>query len=278
MNILLSSAGRCNYLVGFFQRALAGRGKVFVTDASRNGAGHGRGGPGISRPAGEISPLFRHPAGHLRGKPRRSAPFLNDLELPGLARRKERFLQAGVTAVVSSPEAIDVCLDKVRTAGVSCRVGNFNSPNVHVAGRRPAWPWPPGKSASPWLSRPAGGPAPSGWNSSRTMRNWNSPIASSRRRSAGHSWPIWPMRPQSACVVIQPRIAGKEFHLDVVNDLHGRWRATLCKEKIAMRAGETDKAMTVHNVDSRNSAPGSAGLGHMGNLDVESSPAPTAIT
>src|SRR5690606_35777472 len=40
---------------------------------------------------------------------------LNDLELPLLARHRDRFRARGTTAVVSSPEVIDICFDKWAT-------------------------------------------------------------------------------------------------------------------------------------------------------------------
>lgn len=42
-------------------------------------------------------------------------------------------------------------------------------------------------------------------------------------------------------------IKGREYGLDVMNDLDGRYRATIVKEKMAMRSGETDAAGTIDN-------------------------------
>jgi len=44
--------------------------------------------------------------------------------------------------------------------------------------------------------------------------------------------------------IIQPFLHGTEYNLDVVNDLKGRYQATIIKEKISMRSGETDIAVT----------------------------------
>ncbi len=45
-------------------------------------------------------------------------------------------------------------------------------------------------------------------------------------------------------LIIQPFIHGTEYNLDVVNDLKGRYQCTIIKEKISMRSGETDIAVT----------------------------------
>lgn len=63
---------------------------------------------------------------------------------------------------------------------------------------------------------------------------------------------------------------GAEFGLDVMNDLKGRNVGGAVKQKLAMRAGETDKAITVDLPEVREMGRriGEA-LGHIGNLDVD---------
>ncbi|MBO1912239.1 ATP-grasp domain-containing protein, partial [Microvirga sp. 3-52] len=72
------------------------------------------------------------------------------------------------------------------------------------------------------------------------------------------------------CVVIQEKLKGQEYGLDVINDLNGNYKVTCIKKKIAMRSGETDRAETI--TDSRLSRMGeklSNQLKHIGNLDVD---------
>jgi carbamoyl-phosphate synthase large subunit len=47
--------------------------------------------------------------------------------------------------------------------------------------------------------------------------------------------------------VVQPRLPGLEHGVDIVGDLHdaGALRAVLARRKVRMRAGETDKAISV---------------------------------
>src|SRR5690606_36036024 len=71
-------------------------------------------------------------------------------------------------------------------------------------------------------------------------------------------------------VLIQERAKGLEHGIDVLNDLKGNYICTVAKQKIAMRAGETDIAKVIQH-------PGLEGLGeklsgslrHIGNLDVD---------
>src|SRR5690606_16425292 len=48
-------------------------------------------------------------------------------------------------------------------------------------------------------------------------------------------------------VLIQEMISGEEYGLDIINNLKGEYVTTFTKRKLSMRAGETDKARTVHN-------------------------------
>lgn len=71
-------------------------------------------------------------------------------------------------------------------------------------------------------------------------------------------------------IMIQKKITGKEYGLDVMNDLEGNNVAVSVKQKLAMRAGETDRAVTVDLPEVRE-------IGHkigtalklIGNLDVD---------
>lgn len=46
-------------------------------------------------------------------------------------------------------------------------------------------------------------------------------------------------------VVVQERVRGQEFGVDVVSDFSGRFVTALARQKLRMRAGETDRALTV---------------------------------
>lgn len=47
-------------------------------------------------------------------------------------------------------------------------------------------------------------------------------------------------------VLIQEALPGREYGLDVINDLEGNYCTTIVKQKLAMRAGETDSAITIN--------------------------------
>lgn len=70
--------------------------------------------------------------------------------------------------------------------------------------------------------------------------------------------------------VVQPRLEGSEYGMDVVNDLDGEYAGYLGRRKLRMVAGETDRAVTV--VDARLDEAGrqlSLAVGHFGPFDVD---------
>ena len=71
-------------------------------------------------------------------------------------------------------------------------------------------------------------------------------------------------------ILIQEKLEGNEYGADVMNDLNGNYVEVSVKQKLAMRAGETDKAVTVDVPQIRKigAVIGNA-LGHIGNLDVD---------
>ena len=71
-------------------------------------------------------------------------------------------------------------------------------------------------------------------------------------------------------ILIQEKLTGKEFGLDIMNDLSGCNVAVSVKQKLAMRAGETDKAITVDlpEVVEMGKKIGQ-NLRHIGNLDTD---------
>ena len=75
INILLTCAGRRNYLVDYFRQALAGRGQVFASDAALSAPALQEADRAFQVPAGHRSGLFQHPVGDLSGTPR-SPPLL----------------------------------------------------------------------------------------------------------------------------------------------------------------------------------------------------------
>lgn len=265
-NVLLTSAGRRNYLIQYFREALAGQGSVFAADASGEASAMQEADrafvvPTVTDPSYIPTVLALCREYHVR-----LLLSLNDLELPVLAAHRDLFQKQGTFPVVSTPEVIEVCFDKWLTVQFLEKSG-LQSPKtyLHLADVRRALD--DGRVEFPLVVKPRWGSAsvgieyPANWKELELIFD----LAHLRIAATGKSAAFG-----NAALLIQERLRGSEFGLDVVNDFNGRHVATFAKRKLAMRAGETDRAITVDEPEllAIGERIGSR-LGHVGNLDCD---------
>jgi carbamoyl-phosphate synthase large subunit len=192
---------------------------------------------------------------------------LNDLELPILAENKAKFEALGVKVIVSDPEVIDICFDKYKTAQWVESIG-LNAPKTYVTLASAKEALAKGEIAFPLFMKPRWGSGSIGLETIEDMEEldiyYHLLIKKIKKTilataSVGDEY-----------IMIQEKLTGNEFGLDVMNDLEGNNVAVSVKQKLAMRAGETDKALTVDLPDVREmGAAIGRNLKHIGNLDVD---------
>jgi carbamoyl-phosphate synthase large subunit len=269
MNVLLTCAGRRNYLVEFFRVALEGRGQVYAADCSRDApALHEADRAFVVPPLGHPE-YIEHMLELCRANAVRLVVPLNDLELPVLARHRERFRDEGTVALVSSPEVIDTCFDKwatgrfLESCGVAC-------PRTYLSLREARTALERGEIALPLVIKPRWGSASIGIVHVERADDLAPAYHLISQQLASTILAAASARDVEHAVLIQERLLGQEYGLDVVNDLDGRYVTTFARLKLAMRAGETDRAVTgeSHEFDRVGAAIGQQ-LGHVGNLDCD---------
>lgn len=269
MNVLLTCAGRRNYMVEYFRAALDGRGQVCAADSSSDAptlheADRAFMVPAVSHPEyiGHILELCRqNQVGLLLS--------LNDLELPLLARHRERFRAQGTVAVVSSPEVIDICFDKWATAQFLEGCG-IAGPRTYRTLRDAQAALDSQDIALPLVIKPRWGSASIGIAYVEDAADLAPTYDLIRRQLARSILAEASAADLERAILIQERIAGQEYGLDVVNDLDGRHVATFARCKLAMRAGETDRAVTAESFElDRIGADIGQRLSHVGNLDCD---------
>jgi carbamoyl-phosphate synthase large subunit len=268
-NVLLTCAGRRNYLVDHFRQALAGRGSIFAADASPDSAAMQEADRAF------VVPNVDHPAyldvllGVCSREKVRLLCCLNDLELPLLARNRELFVAAGTLPVVSTPAVVDLCFDKWATLGLLRGLG-VEVPRTYLSLDEGKDAIARGDLAFPIVIKPRWGSASIGvdypGSASELEHAWRLGNARLMRSVLASASAADPER----ALLIQERLPGVEHGLDVVNDLAGNHVTTFVKRKLAMRAGETDRATTVEHAPLRalGSKLGEA-LRHVGNLDCD---------
>ena len=268
MNVLLTSAGRRTYMVDYFKKAVNAAGGGLVCAANSENA-----------PALTVADIaFLTPLIYDRDYIPRLLEFcrmqkidllvpLFDIDLPILSGNREKFAQIGTTVVVGDLGGLKICNDKwetvqfLQTRGTAVPKSWLSAQQAADAMRRgeveelvikPRWGM--GSIGVFFAEQPDEVPM----------------LGKLCERRIGTSY----LKYETAAtpdqgVLYQERIRGQEFGMDVVCDLEGNYRTAWMREKISMRAGETDVARTLHSPEMEQIARRISLPGQRGNLDVD---------
>lgn len=267
MNILFTCAGRRTYLLKYFKENLSEGDKIVATDMQLSAPALQAADVKILVPA-VYDPKYIDITLNICKEQKIDALLcLNDLELPILAENKARFEALGVKVIVSDPEVIDIAFDKYKTAQWVESLG-LNAPKTYVTLASAKEALAKGEISFPLFMKPRWGSGSIGLETIDDMEELDIYYHLLMKKikktilataSVGDEY-----------IMIQEKLTGKEFGLDVMNDLQGNNVAVSVKQKLAMRAGETDKAITVDipEVYEMGREIGE-NLKHIGNLDVD---------
>lgn len=269
MNVLITSAGRRNYLVRYFQEALRGGGQVYVADLDPTAPALWEGASRIVLPSATDPHFVERLIEECEKNQVGLVVPLNDLELRVMARAREELVRRGTKVVVAEPDAIEVCLDKLKTAQMLSQWG-ISGPRTFTELNEVAELLSSGDLAFPLIVKPRWGSGSIGveivfdedeLRAAYVLTGRKAGRTVIRGISSENAGPV---------VLVQELISGQEYGLDVVCDLDGRYVGTNVRRKLGMRAGETDRAEVVE--DPALEALGeslAAAIGHRGNLDVD---------
>ncbi|MCI8513483.1 MAG: ATP-grasp domain-containing protein [Lachnospiraceae bacterium] len=268
MNLLLTSAGRRGYLVEYFKEALAG-GRVYAANSD------GRAPAFSAADAHVVTPLIYEEnyipflIDYCREHEISLLISLFDIDLPILAANKGRFLRAGVRVLVSDPGVIAVCNDKWKTYAFLCDNG-FPAPRTFLDPEEASAACREGKLSWPLIVKPRWGMGSLSIFEAEDEEELRVFYKKVKQGIQNSYLKYEAAKDPDACVLIQEKLVGQEYGLDIINDLDGRYRNTIVKMKYAMRSGETDCAVTVENPELAFLGERvSEKLGHIGNLDMD---------
>ena len=267
MNILFTCAGRRTYLLKYFKENLSEGDKVVATDMQLSAPALQAADVKIQVPAVYDPQYVDITLNICKEQSIDLLISLNDLELPILSENKARFGDLGVKVLVSNPEVIDICFDKYKTAQWVESIG-LASPKTYARLDDVKRALEAGEVAFPLFMKPRWGSGSIGLESIADMEEldiYYHLLMKKIKRSILATASVG-----DEYIIIQEKLTGNEFGLDVMNDLEGRNVAVSVKQKLAMRAGETDKAVTrdLPEVREMGRRIGEA-LKHIGNLDVD---------
>jgi carbamoyl-phosphate synthase large subunit len=269
MNVMLTCVGRRNYLVKFFQEALRGRGQVFAADASADAPALRQADKSFLIPSMDQAAYIDTVLTICQEHRVLLLISLNDLELQVLAKHRTRFLEVGTIPVISSSEVVDTCFDKWETFKF-LKASDLETPNTYLSLSDAREALAQGEITFPLVVKPRWGTASIGIEHSDDDEELDLDYTRAKKRLLRTILREISATDPDRCILIQKRLCGQEYGLDIVNDLEGNYVCTFVKRKLAMRAGETDRAITVES-DWLEGIGGVIGrkLGHIGLLDCD---------
>lgn len=267
MNILFTCAGRRTYLLKYFKEQLGEEGIIVGTDMQLTAPALSAADIKEQVPTVYDANYVDITLGICHKYNVKALISLNDLELPILAENRCRFEDAGVQLIVSDKEVIDICFDKFKTAQFVESIG-LKTPKTYVNYQEAISALEKGDLKFPLVLKPRWGSGSIGIEFVANMEELEEVYEMLLKKvrktilataSIGEEY-----------ILIQEKIEGQEYGVDVMNDLNGKNRAISVKKKLAMRAGETDKAQTVDKPEIREIGRIlGENLKHIGNLDVD---------
>lgn len=269
MNILLSCSGSRNYLIEYFKTALASNGQVFVCDSNPDAVSLQEGDRAFILPRSNHPEYFDRLLAICQKYQIGLLISLNDLELPLLSQQRDRFLEIGTIPLIANPTAIDICFDKWKTYQFLKR-NNIPAPKTYRSLADALEAITIGELKFPLVVKPRWGTASIGIEFPQDSEELELAYRLVKKRLTRTILAAASSIDPDRCVLIQEQIVGKEYGLDIINNLDAEYVTTFAKCKLSMRGGETDRAITVDNPQliaigekiGRN-------LKHIGNIDCD---------
>ena len=267
MNILFTCAGRRRYLLKYFKEIIGDSGKIIATDMQLSAPALTASDVKIQVPRVYAEDYIDTTLNICKEQHIDVLISLNDLELPILADRKRDFEDIGTKLIVSDPKVIDVCFDKYKTAQFIASLG-LKTPKTYVNYDEAVVAIKSGLLKFPLIVKPRWGSGSIGLEFVDDLEELEMVYKLNRKKVMKSI--LSTASVEDDFLLIQEVIKGPEYGLDIVNDLNGHYRGVSVKQKLAMRSGETDKAITVENpkICEVGAVIGKA-LGHIGNLDCD---------
>lgn len=267
-NLLLTSAGRRSYLIKFFKDAMNAQGEVHALNSDCYSAAL------EVADKGTISPLIYSD---------KYIPFLLDyckqngigaiiplfdVDIPVLAKNKEKFLQIGCFPLVPNKEQADLCNDKLKTSSY-LKENDLPALKTYSSLEKCLKAVNAGEIVFPIVVKPRWGMGSVGVfvaNNEDELRSLFKIVINNIKDSY-----LKYETDFDEAVIFQEFAKGQEFGLDIINDLEGNFKSVVVKKKIKMRAGETDCAEVIEvNADFLHLAVKLSNLvRHPGNMDVD---------
>lgn len=269
MNLLFTCAGRRNYLLNYFKEIIGERGVIIAVDSDYSA-------PALAdADLALMVPPVKHPEYIIKLKKiidRFQVDMvisLNDLELPLLAKNKAYLESSGAQLIVSNEKIISLASDKWKTFRFFQKL-NILTPQSFISVTDALNAISETRIDFPLILKPRWGTGSIGIKQVenpyelRLAYEWlNIEINRSvlNDMNCNHA---------KEAIIIQEKMTGEEYGMDILNDFGGTYYDSFVRKKLAMRSGETDKAISV--IDKKLSDTGriiAEATEHVGIMDCD---------
>lgn len=252
MNVLITNVGRRGYLVDYLKESPSFNGKVYTSDCDETASGLYGNNDGhfiLPKPVDDEQEYTHKLKKLCKQKDISIVIPVIDPEIFFLSKYRDEFLKEGINIIVSNHKVLDICYNKALMNDFLEENG-FLVPYTYEKLEAFETDYKAGKTQFPVMLKPIYG---SGSIETYKIENIES------LKSLFHDG-----------MMIQEFLAGDEYGVDVFNTFEFEPVRCVVKKKIAMRSGETDKALSVENKDIQKLILKLARvLGHIGNLDCD---------
>lgn len=269
VNILLTTVGRRSYMVDYFKKALDGAGEVHAANGTAQSPAFRVADKSVVTPLiydGNYIPFL---LSYCKGNRIDAIISLFDVDIPVLSKHKAEFAAIGTTVITADPWVTEICNDKWKTYQFLLENG-FAAPKTYLTPEAALADISDGNLSFPLFVKPRWG-----MGSIAVFEAENETelrvFYEKTKRTIGRTYLKYESGANiDASVVIQEKLCGTEHGMDIMNDLEGNPCSVIVKRKLAMRAGETDSAVTVDEPEIKALGERLAAIfRHPGNVDVD---------
>lgn len=269
MNILVTSAGRRGYIVEYFKEALAGSGKVYAGNSGAISSAFYYADECVVTPLIYDKEYIPFLLEYCKKKQITIIVPLFDIDLFVLAQSKNMFKEQGISIIVSSESVIRICNDKWSTYQF-CIQNNILTAKTYLNIEEAEREIQTKKINFPVVIKPRWGMGSLAIYQADDIDEMKCLYQKCRKDIQSTYLKYEAMIDVENCVIIQEKLQGQEYGMDIINNLEGEFCCSIIRVKYAMRAGETDCAAIVKMPKMQTIAEKiSRVMRHIGNMDVD---------
>lgn len=270
MNILLTSVGRRAYIIDYLRdvyKRLGLAGNIIATNSDMNTTAMSVADKAFESPIIYDEKYIPFLLDICKSEKIDMLISLFDIDLMILAKNKSRFEEMGVKVIVSNENIINICNDKFEMLKYLKKI-NMPVPKTYIDLEEALKGADFDKNS--YILKPRWGMGSLSIFEAENKKELEV-LYEKAKRSTQKSY----LRFESGAdigraILIQEKIKGDEYGLDIFNDFKGENLTVTVKRKLAMRSGETDIAKVIENKELEDIGKKIAeSLKHIGNLDMD---------